>query len=182
LSDRAVERSQACTSPSFHWAWPPRLDESYIYMRFGGTPPEQHVYALDAALTLIDEEGGIEATAARHRRIATAVHAAVEGWGTSGPWEVNALEPHRAAAVTCVLAGELDADTLRLTARDRFRVSLGGAMLELTGRAFRIGHLGDLNEAMILGALGGIETAMSYLDLPHGDGVSAAVAALAKSA
>ena len=55
-------------------------------------------------------------------------------------------------------------------------------MGSLEGRTFRIGHLGDLNEPMLLGALGGLETAMTVLGLPHGHGLPAAVASLAASA
>ena len=181
ISDRALEHSKTVTTPRSHWDWGPRLDHSYIYKRFDGTPPEQHIYALDAALDLITEEGGIDVAVARHKRIAQAVHAAIEGWGKEGPWEVNALEPHRANAVTCVLTGDIDADELRILARDRFRVSVGAGMLGMGGQAFRIGHLGDMNEPMILGALGGLELAMETLGLPHGSGLPAAIESLAVS-
>ena len=122
---------------------------------------------------------------ARHRRWAAAVHAAVDGWGVrGGPWEINIAEPkHRTAAITCVRTGDIAAGPLIDTARDRFRVSVGsGMMSSLEGRTFRIGHLGDLNEPMLLGALGGLETAMTVLGLPHGHGLPAAIASLAASA
>ena len=45
------------------------------------------------------------------------------------------------------------------TARQRFNVSLGGGLGKLNGRVFRIGHLGDLNEPMVLGALSAVEMA-----------------------
>ncbi len=183
LSERAIERSHEVTTPRAYWSWPSRLDPSALYLRFGGTPPEQHLYALRAALDLIDDEGGLPAVFARHRRLAGAVHAAVEGWAREGPWEINAVDPTtRSAAVTCILSGDLDADALVATARDRFGVSLGSGMLDLTGRAFRFGHMGDLNEAMVLGALGGVELTMSTLGLPHGDGLHRAVEHLAATA
>ena len=139
------------------------------------------MFALRAALDMIAETGGIDASIARHRRWATAVHAAVDGWASGGPWEINIAEPkHRTAAITCVRTGDIAADPLIAMARDRFRVSVGsGMMTEMEGRAFRIGHLGDLNEPMLLGALGGLETAMTVLGLPHGHGLPAAVASLA---
>lgn len=180
LSERAIERSRQVSTPRSHLDWHNRMDFSFIYRRFDGTPPEQHVYALDVAIEMIREEGGLDCVVARHRRLARAVHAAVEAWGEAGPWEVNAYEPHRANAVTCIRTGELDADALRLLARDRFRVSTGAGMSELTGPSFRIGHLGDLNESMILGALGGIETAMTVLGLPHSSGLAAAVESLGR--
>lgn len=182
VSEKALARSETVTTPRSHWDWRLRLDNSYVYKRFDGTPPEQHIYAFDAALDLIAHEGGIDAAVARHARMARAVQAAVEGWGKEGPWEINAVEGHRSNAVTCVLTGDVDADELRTVARDRFRVSLGAGMLEMKGGAFRIGHLGDLNEPMILGALGGIELAMEVTGLPHGSGLPAAIESLAASA
>lgn len=183
ISERAVKRNQQVGTPRFHLAWTPRFEMDPIYERFGGTPPEQHLYALRAALDMIASEGGINAAIARHRRMAAAVHAAVEGWAKGGPWEINITDPeHRASGVTCVRTGDLPADLLIATARDRFSVSVGMGHMDMRGSALRIGHLGDLNEPMILGALGGLETAMTVLDLPHGDGLSAAVASLAATA
>ena len=184
LSERALQRCRSVTTPRFHLAWEPRFEQGHIYKRFGGTPPIQHMFALRTALDMINETGGIEASVSRHRRWAAAVHAAVDGWAAGGPWEINIAEPeHRTSAITCVRTGDIAADPLIALARDRFRVSVGsGMMAETEGRAFRIGHLGDLNEPMLLGALGGLETAMTVLGLPHGDGLPAAVASLAANA
>ena len=184
LSERALERNRSATTPRFHLAWGPRFEQGHIYKRFGGTPPIQHMFALRAALDMLAETGGIDASIARHRRWAAAVHAAVDGWASGGPWEINIAEPkHRTAAITCVRTGDIAAGSLIDMARDRFKVSVGsGMMTEMEGRAFRIGHLGDLNEPMLLGALGGLETAMTVLGLPHGHGLPAAVASLAASA
>ena len=181
LSERALERNRSAATPRFHLAWAPRFEEGHIYKRFGGTPPIQHMFALRTALDMIAETGGIDASVARHRCWAAAVHAAVDGWASGGPWEINIAEPkHRAASITCVRTGGIAADPLIAMARDRFRVSVGsGMMTEMEGRGFRIGHLGDLNEPMLLGALGGLETAMTVLGLPHGHGLPAAVASLA---
>ncbi|MCP3909952.1 MAG: aminotransferase class V-fold PLP-dependent enzyme [Actinomycetia bacterium] len=181
LSERAVEIARTGGSPRSYWRWAERFEPKWTYQRFGGTPPEQHLYAFRAALDLIAAEGGIQAVATRHRRFATAVHRTVEAWGKEGPWELNVTDPaERASSVTCIRSGDLDADTLRIEARDRYNVVIGGGMLELAGRAFRIGHLGDLNEPMLLGALGGIELSMAHLGLPHGPGVRAAIEALAR--
>ena len=184
LSERALERNRTSATPRFHLAWEPRFEAGHVYKRFGGTPPEQHMFALRAALDMIASYGGIDASVARHRRWAAAVHAAVDGWASGGPWEINIAEPkHRAAAITCVRTGDIASGPLITMARNRFRVSVGsGMMTEMEGRAFRIGHLGDLNEPMLLGALGGLETAMTVLGLPHGHGLPAAVASLAATA
>ncbi len=56
---------------------------------------------------------------------------------------------------------------------------MAGGLGPLNGRAFRIGHLGDSNPAMILGAIGGAEAALHTLGVPIGEGVARAVKALA---
>ncbi len=184
LSDRAVQHSTQVRTPRFHLAWGPRFEPDHVYKRFGGTPPEQHMYALRASLDMLAAEGGVDASIARHRRWAAAVHAAVEGWATGGPWEINAVDPaERASAVTCVRTGDLPANKLIAVARDQFHTSVGtGMMAEMENLAMRIGHLGDLNEPMLLGALGALETAMTTLEMPHGHGLPKAVASLAATA
>ena len=63
-----------------------------------------------------------------------------------------------------------DGEALRRTARQRFNVSLGGGLGKLGGKVFRIGHLGDLNEPMVLGALSAVEMALRINNVPHGKG------------
>jgi alanine-glyoxylate transaminase / serine-glyoxylate transaminase / serine-pyruvate transaminase len=73
-------------------------------------------------------------------------------------------------------------DVLRKTVRDRFNVSLGGGLGKLGGLIFRVGHLGDLNEPMLLGALAAVEMGMRIEGVPHGrGGVEAAMTFLAEA-
>ena len=65
-------------------------------------------------------------------------------------------------------------DKVRQLCLDKFNVSLGGGLDRLRGHVFRIGHLGDLNEPMILGALAAIEMALELSGVPHGKGGVAA--------
>jgi alanine-glyoxylate transaminase/serine-glyoxylate transaminase/serine-pyruvate transaminase len=110
------------------------------------------------------------------------VHAAVEGWREGGAVDFFAQQPaSRSVSVTTVAVkpGVVEIDTLREVARERYQVALAGGLGPMTGRAFRIGHLGDCNPAMILGAIGGAEAALRALGVPVGDGVQRAVKALA---
>jgi alanine-glyoxylate transaminase/serine-glyoxylate transaminase/serine-pyruvate transaminase len=76
----------------------------------------------------------------------------------------------------------IDVEALRTVARERFQVAFAGGLGPLHGRAFRIGHLGDVNAAMILGCLAGVEAAMRVQGIPFGgDGVAKAVESLAGS-
>src|SRR3546814_10970539 len=73
-----------------------------------------------------------------------------------------------------------DAEAVRRICMDRFNVSIGGGLGELSGRVFRIGHLGDLNEPMILGTIASVEAALKSARVPHGPGgTEAAIAWLA---
>ena len=74
-------------------------------------------------------------------------------------------------SVTAIVMPEgHDADVMRTTARERFNVSLGGGLGKLKGSVFRIGHLGDLNEPMVLGALSAVEMSLRINGVPHGKG------------
>jgi alanine-glyoxylate transaminase/serine-glyoxylate transaminase/serine-pyruvate transaminase len=64
-----------------------------------------------------------------------------------------------------------------------FDISLGQGLSRLSGKVFRIGHLGDTNDLTILGALAGVEMALSLAKVPHqAGGVQAAMAYLAEAA
>ena len=179
-SRRALARGRTAGIRRGYWDWERRMDSEEFYMKFFGTPPEHLVWGLREALDMLFEEG-LEAAFARHRRLAEAVHAAVGVWGRAGALELNVVNPaERANAVTTVrVAMGIDANRLRLLARDELDVSLGTGLGPLDGRAFRIGHMGWVNEPMVLGALGGVEMAMQACGVPYAKGgVTAAVDAL----
>ena len=173
---RAVAAARANPAPRFYFDWLLRL-APYSYRKFCGTPPMAHLMGLQAALRLIELEGA-DAVSARHRWLAGAVHAAVAGWAEGGDLSFHARDPAtRSVSVTAVeVRAGIDPEALRTVARERFQVAIAGGLGALAGRVFRIGHLGDLNPAMVLGALGGIEAAMSVLGIAHGrDGLARAV-------
>ena len=181
VSPRAIERSRGAGIRRGYWDWERRMDEDEFYMKFFGTPPEHLIWGLREALDMLLEEG-LETAFARHRRLAAAVHAAVEVWGRAGAVELNAINPaERATSVTSVrVAPGIDANRLRLLARDELDVSLGTGLGELDGRVFRIGHMGWVNEPMVLGALGVVELAMQACGVPYRKGgVTAAIDTLA---
>jgi alanine-glyoxylate transaminase/serine-glyoxylate transaminase/serine-pyruvate transaminase len=137
---------------------------------------------LEAALRLIFSEG-VVAVLARHRLIADAVHAAVNCWSEGGALQFFGRVPRaRSVSVTTVLVGPgIDVEAMRTVARERFQVAVAGGLGPLAGRVFRIGHLGDMNPAMILGCLAGVEAAMRVQGIPFGrGGLDAAVDCLAQ--
>ncbi len=182
-SPKALAVGAESARPRSYWDWRARQGEEH-YRWFCGTAPEHLIFGLRESLNMIAEEG-MDAIFARHARLAGAVRAAIGVWAEAGAVELNALLPaERADSVTTILTADgHDPDMVRATARERFRVSLGGGLGQLGGRAFRIGHMGDLNEPMVLGALAGVEAALQVCAIPHGKGgVTAAIDHLAQTA
>jgi alanine-glyoxylate transaminase/serine-glyoxylate transaminase/serine-pyruvate transaminase len=179
INDRAWQAAQSARNPRRYWDWRPMI-ENGRQVAFCGTPPISHFFGLEAALDMIEEEG-LENVFARHRRLANATRACVRHWGQGGGVEIYALDPEFASdSLTAVLmpAGH-DADRVRTIAFERYGVALGRGLAVLQGRVFRIGHMGDLNEPMLLGALGAIELALADAGVPHQrGGVQAAMDSL----
>jgi alanine-glyoxylate transaminase/serine-glyoxylate transaminase/serine-pyruvate transaminase len=149
---------------------------------FVGTIPVSFFYGLKESLRLLQEEG-LPNVFVRHHRLGEAVRRAVQVWaGNDGP-QLFCTNPVRYSdSVTAVLMPEgHDAEVIRQTTRQRFNVSLGGGLGKLGGKVFRIGHLGDLNEPMVIGALSAVEMALQINGVPHGrGGVGAAMDYLAR--
>jgi alanine-glyoxylate transaminase/serine-glyoxylate transaminase/serine-pyruvate transaminase len=178
---RAAEAANANKAPRYYWDWNRRRG-SYSYQKFCGTPPQNLLYGLEAALALIDREG-LDAVIARHAQLARAVQAAVEQWGSAGALALHCKVPQaRSTSVTTIEVRDgIDVAALRAVARERFQVAFAGGLGPFEGKAFRIGHLGDLNAAMVLGCLAGVESAMRVQGIPFGrDGVGAAAESLAR--
>ncbi|MGH8798265.1 MAG: pyridoxal-phosphate-dependent aminotransferase family protein [Caldimonas sp.] len=179
---RALETATRNPAPRYYWDWQRRRSE-HSYRKFCGTPPLAHLAGLEAALGLIAAEG-LEQVHARHARLAGAAQAAVACWGEAGALRFFTREPAaRSVSVTAIeVATGIDPEALRSVARERFQVAIAGGLGPLHGRVFRIGHLGDMNEAMILGCLAGVEAAMQVQHIGYGrHGVDAAIASLSNA-
>ena len=169
ISEKALAASKASRMPRSYWDWTEMLKPNASGF-FPYTPATNLLYGLREAMAMLLEEG-LEQVFARHHRHAAATRAAVEAWGL----EVLALDPREySSTLTAVLmpAG-YDADEFRKVALDRFDISLGTGLGKLKGKVFRIGHLGDFNDLMLVGSLGGVEMALRVAGVPHRDGGSA---------
>jgi len=167
---KAMEVTKTVTANREYWSWKSRMAME-TYRRFCGTAPMHMVWGLTHVLDKIEAEG-LDAVIARHTRLGEAVRRAVAVWAEGGALEFNTIDPAaRSNSITCVRQiGDTDVNAIRTMARETFNVSLGGGLAALMGKAFRIGHMGDLNEPMVLGALGGVDLALKRLKVPHGDG------------
>jgi alanine-glyoxylate transaminase / serine-glyoxylate transaminase / serine-pyruvate transaminase len=137
------------------------------------TPALPILYGLRKALDLLLEEG-MENVYARHFRLAEGTRKAVAAWGL----KLCAQPGFESNTVTAVMVPEdKDARTVIATAFSKYNMSLGGGLSELLGKAFRIGHVGDMNDVSMLGAIAGVEMALldNGFDIKPGSGVAAAI-------
>ena len=176
ISDKALAASKTNKMPRSYWDWQEMLKPNASYF-FPYTPATTLLYGLNESLTMLLEEG-LDEVFTRHLRLAAATRAAVNAWGL----EVLCQEPSEYSPVlTAVLmpAGH-DADRFRKITLEKCNLSLGTGLAKLAGKVFRIGHLGDCNEVVLLGALAGIESGLAAAGVPHQPGgVTAAIADLA---
>ena len=184
VSEKAMAAHATSRLPKHYFNWTNMLARRH--RSFVGTVPISFFYGLQEALRLIEQEEGLENVLARHARLGEAVRRCVRHWSGNGEGpQLFCLNPARYSdSVTAVLMPEgHDAEALRGVALSRFNLSLGGGLGPLGGKVFRIGHLGDLNEPMILGTLSTVELAMKVAGVPHTPGgVDAAIAWLAETA
>ncbi|HJU16596.1 MAG TPA: aminotransferase class V-fold PLP-dependent enzyme [Stellaceae bacterium] len=167
---RARKVAETARLSRIYWDWRSLL-KGTEQVHFNGTAPVHIFYGLQEALRMIAEEG-LDAVFRRHHRLAEATRRAVAAWqGNDGP-EIFASDPRvRSDSITAVVLPEgHDAERVREICLDRFSVSLGGGLGPLVGRVLRIGHMGDLNEPMMLGALAAVEMALTLAGVPHGKG------------
>ena len=148
---------------------------------FPYTPALTLLYGLRESIDMLLEEG-LDNVFARHRRLAEGVRSAVRGWGLQlcakgAQWESDTVS-------AIVVPEGCDAKAVINAAYHTYNVSLGAGLAQLAGKVFRIGHLGDLNEVMCLGALSGVEMAMRDAGIPvdPGSGVAAAQESYRKAA
>ena len=134
---------------------------------FPFTPATNLLYGLAEAIDMLHEEG-LDNVFKRHDRHAAATRKAVQAWGL----EVLCQEPKDySSALTAVLLPDgHNADAFRAGVLQNFNMSLGNGLAKLAGKVFRIGHLGDFNDLMLLGTLSGVEMGLSLANIPHQKG------------
>ncbi|NIZ61348.1 aminotransferase [Sedimentitalea sp. CY04] len=183
FNDKADAVRNAMPRVSGYWDWQPRARPQEYYQFFNGTAPTHHLYGLRAALDLIHAEG-MDNVWARHQRLAQAIWTACEVWGQDGgPMRLNVSEPSlRSHAVTSIHIGAPNGTRLRDWLEQNLGLTLGIGLGMAPSDSpewhgyFRLGHMGHVNGHMVMGMLGGIETGLQALNIPHGSGAVEAAA------
>ena len=179
LSPKALAASKSAKLPRAYWDWSDMLAANANGF-FPSTPATNLLYGLHEAIAMLQEEG-LTNVFARHLRLAEATRSAVHGWGL----EILCADPAEYSPVlTAVMMPEgHGADGLRRVALQNFNLSLGQGLSRVADKVFRIGHLGDFNDLMLMGTLCGVEMALELAGVPHRKGgAQAAMAHLAATA
>ena len=174
VSQKALEAHKASSYPRCFFSWED-MQNSFTTGYFPYTPATTLLRGLRCSLDMLFAEG-LDNVFARHNHLATGVRKAVDAWGlklcAQGPqWHSD--------TVSAIMVPEgHDATKVIARAYERYNTSLGSGLSKVAGKVFRIGHLGWLNEIMILQAIATAEMAMGDSGIPVelGSGVAAAQA------
>jgi len=178
IRPKALIASANAKLPRSYWDWKEML-ASNATGYFPYTPATNLLYGLHEALDMLFAEG-LTQVFARHDRHAEATRRAVRAWGL----EILCVNPAEySSSLTAILMPEgHNADAFRKIVLERFDMSLGQGLGKVSGKIFRIGHLGFFNDLMLCGTLAGVEMGLGLAAVPHRKGgVDAAMAYLAEA-
>jgi alanine-glyoxylate transaminase/serine-glyoxylate transaminase/serine-pyruvate transaminase len=166
ISDKALAAAKTSKLTKSFWAWDDMLTMNKQNF-FPYTPATQMLYGLTVGIDMLHEEG-LDNVFARHDRLAEATRRAVRAWGL----EIMCKEAkYYSPTITAILLPEgHNADKFRAQALDTFNIAYGASFGPYAGKYFRIGHLGDINDGTLVGALGITEMALALAGIPHKKG------------
>ena len=166
ISNKALEAYKNSKMPKSYFDWGQMLENNksgfYPY-----TPATNLLYGLNESIDMLQEEG-LDNVFERHKRLADATRLTVEAWGL----EILAKNPiERSDSITAIMVPDgHDSDNLRKIIYDNYNMSLGTGLNKVKSKVFRIGHLGDLNELSLMGALAGVEMGLKQSGIPYKSG------------
>lgn len=166
ISAKALEATKSAKLPRSYWDWEPLIAANSTGF-FPYTPAENLMFALNEGLKMLLEEG-LPNVYARHERFAEATRRAVRAWDMELQCQdAQSFSP----GVTAIRTPDgHSADNLRNIILEKFNMALGNGLGQINDKVFRIGHMGDLGELQLLGALSGVEMGMRVAGMPHKSG------------
>lgn len=172
MSEKAIEASKTAKLPRCFFDIADQIKTNDLGF-FPYTPPMNLLRGLRESVDMLLEEG-LDNVFARHHRMAEATRKAVDAWGLklcakAPKWYSNTV------SAIMVPEGFNGTEVVR-TAYRRYNIAFSIGLAKVAGKLFRIGHLGDLNELMILAAINGAEMAMRDIGISVEPGSGAAAA------
>lgn len=171
VSSRGWERIAQAGVPRFYFD----LRKAREFAKSGETPwtpPVSIAYALDLAIARYDAEGAANVYA-RHERNAEAIRAAAEALGLTIFSQPGA---HSVTVVAMNVPAGIEQPAVGRTLREEFGIVIGGGQQELKGKIFRIGTMGDITQADVIGALAAFELVLRKHGHSAPEGAAAAAA------
>ncbi len=177
-SEKALKANKSAGLQRSYWDWEDMIgpnEKGY----FPYTPATNLLYGLNEAIDMLHEEG-LDNVFARHARHGAAARATVRAWGLDVLCNQQGQE---SGVLTAVLLPEgHSADGFRATTLEHYDISLGNGLSKVADKVFRIGHLGDFNDLMLMATLSGVEMGLDKAGVPHhAGGVMAALEHLKNS-
>lgn len=166
ISKKAFEQAKQITNHQSYWQWE-KIIEMNATGYFPYTPASGLFFGLEESLTMIFEEG-LETLTQRHRKLASACRVACETWGLENQC-LNQKE-YSDSTTALIIPEGYNADELRSAILKEYNLSLGSGLGKLKSKVFRIGHLGDFNELMLMATLSGVEMGMELTKIPFQKG------------
>ncbi|WP_412050136.1 pyridoxal-phosphate-dependent aminotransferase family protein [Hoeflea sp. Naph1] len=172
VSEKAMAANKTAGLSRSYWDWADMVGPNKTGY-FPYTPNTNLLYGLNEAIDMLHEEG-LDNVFSRHQRHGRATRAAVRAWGLE---VLCSKQGQESGVLTAVLMPEgHSADQFRAKTLEHYNMSLGSGLSKVADRVFRIGHLGDFNDLMLLATLAGVEMGLNKADIPHNTGgVSAAM-------
>jgi alanine-glyoxylate transaminase/serine-glyoxylate transaminase/serine-pyruvate transaminase len=166
VSEKAKLTAKKSKMRRSYWDWHEQI-EANKQGSFPYTPATNLLYGLKEAIAMLHEEG-LDNVFKRHDRHAKATREAVQAWGL----EVLCEEQNDYSSVltAVIMPNGYNADEFRKVILENFNMSLGNGLSKLAGKVFRIGHLGDFNDLMLMGTLTGIEMGFDMVGIPYQKG------------
>jgi alanine-glyoxylate transaminase/serine-glyoxylate transaminase/serine-pyruvate transaminase len=166
VSGKALAANKHAKLQRSYWDWADMLGPNANGF-FPYTPATNLLYGLIEAVDMLHEEG-LANVFARHSRHGAATRSAVRVWGME---VLCAQQGHESGVLTAVIMPEgHSADAFRKTTLEHYDISLGNGLSKVADKVFRIGHLGDFNDLMLMATLSGIEMGLDRAGVPHNSG------------
>lgn len=164
---KALERRKSLgTIPEYYIdfeKWIPIMNDPSKYF---ATPAVNLIWALKESVRLINEEG-IEARYERHTKVSETINKALEAIG----FKILANENNRCSTLSVILypEGINDAEFRSLIAEEG--VMVAGALASYAGKAFRLGHMGNIDEHTVYSSIAAIERTLIRLGYKYEKGI-----------
>jgi alanine-glyoxylate transaminase/serine-glyoxylate transaminase/serine-pyruvate transaminase len=163
VSKKALIANQVAKLQRAYWDWGDMIGPNKTGY-FPYTPATNLLYGLVESIDMLHEEG-LENVFSRHSRHAAATRSAVRAWGLEVLCSQQGAESGVLTAV--MLPKGHSADAFREKALTDFGISLGNGLSKVSDKVFRIGHLGDFNDLMLMATLSGVELGLASAGVPY---------------